>query len=154
MISFPDERTEALSCRSPRRLNWLYFDFALQTGDHSSFETAKDLLRGGSRLAESSTAVPSWWISRLCLHVIDDLWSHSLHQMVPAAPLEGADESYLEIRELFISSLYARKSAEVELWPSQREAAQRISDLEDDLVVTYSVTLNEIFRIPGISLMK
>jgi replicative superfamily II helicase len=36
---------------------------------------------------------------------------------------------------MFIASLYARKNAEVELWPSQREAAKRSGDLTDDLVV-------------------
>jgi hypothetical protein len=32
-------------------------------------------------------------------------------------------------------SLYCRKNAEVELWPSQREAARRSADITDDLVV-------------------
>jgi hypothetical protein len=36
---------------------------------------------------------------------------------------------------LFIASLYGRRTAEVELWPSQREAAARSTDLTDDLVV-------------------
>ena len=37
--------------------------------------------------------------------------------------------------DLFIGSLYARKNSEVELWPSQREAARRSTDVKDDLVV-------------------
>ena len=45
-----------------------YFDFALQTGNGTLLEAAKDMLRGGIRLSESSGAVPLWWISRLCLH--------------------------------------------------------------------------------------
>ncbi|MCA1791514.1 MAG: DEAD/DEAH box helicase, partial [Thioalkalivibrio sp.] len=34
-----------------------------------------------------------------------------------------------------MSSLFARKASEVELWPSQREAARRSTDVTDDLVV-------------------
>jgi len=47
----------------------------------------------------------------------------------------GTEEKYPDLRRLFISSLYARKTSEVELWPSQREAAQRSTDVTDDLVV-------------------
>jgi len=34
-----------------------------------------------------------------------------------------------------VTSLYARKTSEVELWPSQLEAAERSTDVRDDLVV-------------------
>ena len=67
--------------------------------------------------------------------MIDDLWAHSLHETLPTTPPEGGEERYPELRRLFIASLYARKSAELELWPSQREAAQRSTDVSDDLVV-------------------
>ena len=76
-----------------------------------------------------------WWISNLCRHLIDDLWQHSLHQNLPTAPPEGTEKKYPDLRLLFISSLYARKISEVELWPSQREAARRSTDVRDDLVV-------------------
>jgi len=74
-------------------------------------------------------------ISNLCRHLIDDLWLHSLHQNLPTEPPEGTEEKYPDLRRLFISSLYARRTSEVELWPSQREAAQRSTDVTDDLVV-------------------
>ena len=79
--------------------------------------------------------MPLWWISNLCRHLIDDLWQHSLHQNLPTEPPAGTEEKYPDLRRLFISSLYARKTSEVELWPSQREAAQRSTDVTDDLVV-------------------
>lgn len=50
-------------------------------------------------------------------------------------PPEGGDELYSSMRDLFLASLYGRKNAEVELWPSQLTAARRSSDLADDLVV-------------------
>ena len=112
-----------------------FFDFALQTGEAELMETARELLATGVRLADSAENVPLWWITNICRHLIDDLWAHSLHQNLPIDPPVGAEEKYGELRQLFIGSLYARKNAEVELWPSQREAAKRSTDLTDDLVV-------------------
>ncbi len=112
-----------------------HFDFALQTGDAAFVETARAILDRALNLASEAAAVPAWWIVRLCRSLITDLWQHSLHENLPHLPPAGGEENYTEYRRLFIASLYARKSAEVELWPSQREAAVRSTDLTDDLVV-------------------
>ncbi|MBZ1731941.1 DEAD/DEAH box helicase [Klebsiella pneumoniae] len=112
-----------------------HFDFALETGESEPIEKARALLAVAVSLADNSENVPLWWISNLCRHLIDDLWQHSLHQNLPTEPPEGAEDKYPDLRQLFISSLYARKTSEVELWPSQLEAAQRSTDLTDDLVV-------------------
>lgn len=112
-----------------------FFDFALETGDGDPIESARDMLATAIRLADNAENVPLWWISNLCRHLIDDLWQHSLHHNLPTEPPEGAEEKYPDLRRLFISSLYARKTSEVELWPSQREAARRSTDISDDLVV-------------------
>lgn len=113
-----------------------FFDFALQTGENTPIETAVDLLTTALSLSENLGNVPLWWISNICGHLIDDLWQHSLHCNLPIDPPEGGEEKYAELRQLFIGSLYGRKNAEVELWPSQREAARRSTDLTDDLVVS------------------
>ncbi|WP_216923348.1 DEAD/DEAH box helicase [Synechococcus sp. CCAP 1479/9] len=112
-----------------------HFDFALETGDSEPIETARALLDTAVSLADNAENVPLWWISNLCYHLIDDLWQHSLHQNLPTEPPEGSEEKYPDLRRLFISSLYARRTSEIELWPSQREAAQRSTDVTDDLVV-------------------
>ncbi|WP_422026119.1 DEAD/DEAH box helicase [Pyruvatibacter mobilis] len=112
-----------------------YFDFALETGETEPIETARALLDAAVSLADNAGNVPLWWISNLCRHLIDDLWQHSLHENLPTEPPEGTEERYPDLRRLFISSLYARKTSEVELWPSQREAARRSTDVTDDLVV-------------------
>ena len=112
-----------------------YFDFALETGETDPMETARVLLDAAVSLADNAENVPLWWMSNLCRHLIDDLWQHSLHENLPTEPPEGTEERYPDLRRLFISSLYARKTSEVELWPSQREAAQRSTDVTDDLVV-------------------
>lgn len=112
-----------------------FFDFALETGEQEPIESARDLLAAAVSLADNAENAPLWWISKLCSHLIDDLWQHSLHQRLPTEPPEGTEEKYPDLRRLFISSLYARKTSEVELWPSQREAALRSTDMTDDLVV-------------------
>lgn len=112
-----------------------FFDFALETGEDEPIESARSLLATAVSLADNAENIPLWWISNLCRHLIDDLWQHSLHQNLPTEPPEGAEETYPDLRRLFISSLYARKTSEVELWPSQREAAKRSTDVADDLVV-------------------
>lgn len=112
-----------------------FFDFALETGDAEPLESARALLATAVRLADNAGNVPLWWLSNLCRHLIDDLWQHSLHQNLPSEPPDGAEQTYPDLRRLFIASLYVRKTAEVELWPSQREAARRSTDLADDLVV-------------------
>ena len=112
-----------------------FFDFALETGEPEPIESTRALLATAVSLADNAENVPLWWISNLCCHLIDDLWQHSLHQNLPTEPPEGTEEKYPDLRLLFISSLYARKTSEVELWPSQREAAQRSTDVRDDLVV-------------------
>jgi hypothetical protein len=113
-----------------------FFDFALQTGDEAPMARAQELLATAIRLADNAGNVPLWWITNLCRHLIDDLWAHALHVNLPIDSPQGAiADKYSDLRQLFIASLYARKNAEVELWPSQREAARRSTDLSDDLVV-------------------
>ena len=112
-----------------------YYDFALQTGDEQHHVRALAILTQGLKLADDAANIPMWWVIRLCRAVLSDLWRHSLHQVLPGQPPQGGDDLYPRYRDLFISSLYGRRVAEVELWPSQREAAARATDLTDDLVV-------------------
>ncbi len=112
-----------------------FFDFALQTGEAALVERASALLTTGQRLAAEAGAVSLWWIVRVSKSFIDDLWDHSLHRRLPLAGPEGAQEIYPGLRERFVTSLYARKTSEIELWPSQLEAAGRSTDVGDDLVV-------------------
>lgn len=112
-----------------------HYDFALQTGDGRHYARALAILDRGVRLANHAANVPMWWVIRICRALLSDLWEHSLHQVLPGEPPEGGAELYPRYRDLFIRSLYGRRVAEVELWPSQREAAARSTDLTDDLVV-------------------
>ena len=111
------------------------FDFALQTGDETFVDQADVILAQALDLAMQAASVPLWWTIRILRNLITDLWQHSLHRAIPTKPPSGGEETYAEYRRLFIASLYGRRIAEVELWPSQREAAARSTDLSDDLIV-------------------
>src|SRR5258706_2655402 len=95
----------------------------------------KSCCRRGNGLRGEAGAVSLWWVIRLCQNFIDDLWQHSLHQRLPTIPPVGGDQAFPSLREQFLASLYDRKVSEVELWPSQIEAAGRSTDLTDDLIV-------------------
>ncbi len=86
-------------------------------------------------MASENGMASLWWIIRLTLGLLDDLWRQSLHVVLPLNPPNGALARYSDLRTIFISSLFARKVAEIELWPSQVDAARRAADPADDLVV-------------------
>lgn len=109
------------------------FEFALATGEAALVKDAIGALDRAIALASAIGAVPLWWNARLCRAAIDDLWSNSLHELLPVAG--PSQERYAENRELLIASLFARPKAQVDLWPSQIEAAKRAGDPADDLVV-------------------
>ena len=111
-----------------------YFDFGLATGEGTVHETAISLLERALRVAGSAGAVTLWWIIRVARNLLDDLWGSSLHHVFPIDAPPNAT-NYAKNRESFLTSLYARRLAEIELWPSQLEAAKRAIDPADDLVV-------------------
>ena len=111
------------------------FEFALASGEGRLHTQALEVLQVAMDVATRAGMIPLWWLIRVSLQLLDDLWDNSLHRLLPASG-PGGSESFGEMRELFLASLYARRSSEVELWPSQREAARRAADLTDDLVVS------------------
>ena len=111
------------------------YEFALRTGVSDFVAASREILSGALALAAATGMASLWWVIRLTLGLLDDLWSQSLHMVLPSNPPEGALEAYANLRTIFIASLFARDVAEVELWPSQIDAARRAVDPVDDLVV-------------------
>ena len=60
-----------------------FFDFALATGDARLRQTASELLQNAVTLAKDANAVSLWWIARVSLNLIGDLWDSSLHNTLP-----------------------------------------------------------------------
>jgi superfamily II DNA/RNA helicase len=111
-----------------------HFELALQTGAAALVETARAILARTLSLCANANAVSLWWLTRVTANLIDDLWSSSLHTVLPVGGPPGAQD-YTALRRLFLGVLFAKRISEVELWPSQLEAATRSTDLSDDLVV-------------------
>ena len=111
------------------------YEFALRTGVSNFVATSREILSDALALAAETGMSSLWWVIRLTIGLLDDLWKQSLHMVLPNNPPEGALEAYADLRTVFIASLFARDVAEVELWPSQIDAARRAADPTDDLVV-------------------
>jgi hypothetical protein len=112
------------------------FLLALERGDSSLAEEAVKILIEGVVSAGELNMVPQWWVHRIAIHLFRDLWSASFHEVLPLTPSGDAAEGWVELRSLFLALLHRRARAEIELWPSQTEAASRSVAQTDDLVVS------------------
>lgn len=112
------------------------FLLALDRGDRSLVDSAIGDLRVGLDACRDLNLVPQWWAHRIALHLLSDLWSASFHEQLPRAPVGAAAPAWSDLRTLFLALLQRRAKAEIELWPSQLEAARRSVDDGDDLVVS------------------
>ncbi|MBX3394285.1 MAG: DEAD/DEAH box helicase [Phycisphaerae bacterium] len=108
------------------------FEAALMVGDLRLLQTAAGLIERGLAEAAEACHVPLWWSFFVAKHLFDDLWHHSLHVVVP---VDGGPDDWPVLRSRFIQLMSARPIAEIDLWPSQLDAASRVIDTADDLVV-------------------
>lgn len=112
------------------------FLFALEAGNQELLE--KSIFRVDSSLTICSelNLLPQWWVLRVTRHLLKDLWGSSFHKIIPGPQNDGHDTDWNLLRWLFITSLYKRNKAEIELWPSQLEGAKRAVKDDDNLVVS------------------
>lgn len=107
-----------------------------ERGEDVLIDDAVAKLKTGLNGCAELNLVPQWWCYRLTIHLLGDLWNSSFHQRLPAPEDGSAPSDWARLRELFIATLYRRSKAEVELWPSQLEAADRALDQTDNMVVS------------------
>lgn len=112
------------------------FILALQTGEAALLEASRVELQDGLDVAAELNLVPQWWCFRLTLHLLDDLWESSFHMVLPPDLPNGDGTAWRKLRRLFMATLSARERSEVELWPSQIDAARRSVDSQDNLVLS------------------
>ncbi|MBV8660449.1 MAG: DEAD/DEAH box helicase [Burkholderiales bacterium] len=112
------------------------FLLALERGETQFLDEAIARLRESLRICSEMNLVPQWWSHRVAIHLLADFWSNTFHARVPMLPAGGNADEWPQLRELFIATLLRRRKAEVDLWPSQVEAASRAVDQLDDLVVS------------------
>lgn len=109
---------------------------ALERGEQALVDQALERLRVSLAICGEMNMVPQWWAHRVAIHLLSDLWSSTFHERVPLQSAGGVAVDWPRLRELFIALLQRRARAEIDLWPSQTEAAARAVDQSDDLVVS------------------
>jgi superfamily II DNA/RNA helicase len=112
------------------------FLLALERGERPLLEQALARLREGVAICGELNMLPQWWVHRIAIHLLSDLWNSTFHEMLPRLPAGGEAAAWPSLRELFIAALLRRPKAEIDLWPSQITAAARAIDQSDDLVVS------------------
>jgi len=112
------------------------FLLALERGEQPLLDQALERLRTSLSICSELNLLPQWWAHRIAIHLLPDLWSNTFHEKLPPQPAGGEAADWPRLRELFIALLQQRPRAEVDLWPSQIEAAFRAVDQSDDLVVS------------------
>ncbi len=113
-----------------------YFDYAIEAGDAAWRQAALDTLNGGITTSAEFRHVTFYWLYTIARHLLDDLWDHSLHVCLPKPNTDPTDVRWGRLRRLFIALVGHRIPAELDLWPSQLDAAQRALDVRDDLIVS------------------
>jgi superfamily II DNA/RNA helicase len=109
---------------------------ALERGERALVDQALEKLRVSLAICGEMNMLPQWWAHRVAIHLLSDLWSSTFHERLPLQPAGGLAADWRRLRELFIALLQRRPKAEIDLWPSQTEAATRAVDQSDDLVVS------------------
>ncbi|WP_271311562.1 DEAD/DEAH box helicase [Yersinia intermedia] len=109
---------------------------AVERGESRLLSKAIEKLRISLSICAQFNMLPQWWLNFITIHLLSDLWSDTFHERLPLFPVGGDAAEWPTLRELFIALLQRRPRAEIDLWPSQREAAGRSVNDNDDLVVS------------------
>jgi hypothetical protein len=102
------------------------FLLALERGERTLLDQALERLRTNLSVCSEMNMLPQWWVSRIAIHLLSDLWSSTFHERVPFRPAGGEAADWPALRGLFIALLQSRSKAEVDLWPSQIEGKRSI----------------------------
>ena len=110
--------------------------FAFERGESELLTTALGRLSTGLTSAGELSLVPQWWCHRLAIHLLVDLWECSFYTRLPITATDKGLADWADYRELFIATLLRRRRAEIDLWPSQIQAAERALDTSYNMVVS------------------
>ena len=129
------------------------FVLGVERGEKSLMVEAKNTLNTGLSVCSDLNLVSQWWIHRISIYLISDLWTNTYHEKLPDHFVGSESTEWNRLRELFIAIIYRKKRSEIDLWPSQIEAAERAIDQNDDLVVSLPTSSGKT-RIAEICILR
>lgn len=109
---------------------------AFERGEQALLDEALSTLQVGLGAASELNMVPQWWCHRLAIHLLRGLWEASFHRLLPDGPIDGDGGDWARLRATFIASLFRRRRSEIDLWPSQLAAAERVLNTSENLVLS------------------
>lgn len=109
---------------------------AFERGEEALLNSALSMLQIGLRAAGELNMVPQWWCHRLAIHLLRGLWEASFHRLLPDGPIDGDGGDWARLRATFIASLFRRRRSEIDLWPTQLAAAERVLNTGENLVLS------------------
>ena len=109
---------------------------AFERGETGLMDDALGRLEVGLAGAAEFDLITQWWTHRLAIHLLRGLWDVSFHTLLPTGPLSDGSNDWDRLRETFIASLFRRRKSEIDIWPSQLEAASRVLNTRESLVVS------------------
>ena len=110
---------------------------ALEFGEQRFLDQAQEKLSTSLAVCGELNLLPQWWSHRIAIHLLSDLWNNTFHMRIPPHLKDDSEAiDWSNHRRIFIALLYRRERSEIDLWPSQFEAAARAVDQSDDLVVS------------------
>ena len=126
---------------------------ALEYGRRELLHDATKMLQTGLDVSAELNMVPQWWCHRIAIHLIDDLWSSSFHSRLTPSIDESAFPDWSKLRKIFIASLMRRSRAEIELWPSQLDAADLAINSSNNMVISLPTSAGKT-RIAELCILK
>ena len=109
----------------------------LERGEAELIKRARERLKAGLEVAGELNEVMTWWCHRLTEHLLGGLWNDSFHNVLPqSGPQYQIAGEWSRLRSIYIASLYRRRKAEIELWPSQMQAARKVTSTRANLVLS------------------
>ena len=65
------------------------FLLAVERGERQLLDQALDRLRESLSICSEMNLVPHWWVHRIAIHLLSDLWFNTFHERVPMLPTGG-----------------------------------------------------------------
>ncbi|MCS6242374.1 MAG: DEAD/DEAH box helicase [Opitutus sp.] len=130
------------------------FVFAMRLNSREAIGECLRRLEIGERFSLETGDVWSRLLYAICRPLVRELWANSIVNAIPeAAPPESSAEEWAAKRALFGQVLGSRKIAELELWPSQLEAAARVFSGNESFAVALPTSAGKT-RIAELAVFK